>query len=593
MEYSEIVTLTENGFQISDKLLHPVGIYDNSRCWGAILENVGKIIKNEIPGHSEKHILLSPIPYNSWGSLIRIQARVKDEPASLSLLLGAIDNFGKGIEPFQTPNVIAISGVTTGYYNARLHILTESSDLRNESEKIRKSIVQNKITETSIYSSKVFERVINIRKHIHLEDEKKGFLYKSNDVQSYNYLWDEDIINEQFNSNIKNKHSNITIEEFQEQIGKSKVLNLSCEWLHTHALSYLYSKENQPFRFDYDLEEGLLKSSYDVESSIKSITHKLDLDLPALFLANFNPLSKYIRLVPLQRERLAKSLVKIRYKYECRSIDRNKDISICGSNGLLHHITSLLANNTSLKVDERPQNRYNFDIKNITSYSKRFSRRSEEGAVEIFSVVNSTNRVPSLDDVIEDVTNRIGNFQAETSKETHFTKTINVSTKSPFRIFLSCREEIKLDKWFMKILSKVSTKYGIDIEYSDKHADVVTTDVLSRLSSVDGLIAIYSITEIEQNDYMHTQDKSKFHPNLGWLLFEYGIAMGKNIPVVMLRDNTVVTTEQWGQWINVGKDSSQNFIDRKKHDELEQRLEGAVLAILKKLSTKSQDHISK
>ena len=86
MEYSEIVTLTKDGFQIPEKLLHPVGIYDGSRCWGTLITNIGEAIAGRSP-RPVNQIILSPIPFNSWACTVRIQARIDDKPAKLKSLI--------------------------------------------------------------------------------------------------------------------------------------------------------------------------------------------------------------------------------------------------------------------------------------------------------------------------------------------------------------------------------------------------------------------------------------------------------------------------------------------------------------------------
>lgn len=126
MEYSEIVTLTKDGFQIPEKLLHPVGIYDGSICWGALVRNIGYKIEPQDyrPYHPVNQILLSPIPFNSWACTVRIQARIKDQPGRLKSLIEVL-----ALSDLSA-NIISISENTSGYYNGSVNILVELYDTK-------------------------------------------------------------------------------------------------------------------------------------------------------------------------------------------------------------------------------------------------------------------------------------------------------------------------------------------------------------------------------------------------------------------------------------------------------------------------------
>lgn len=709
MEYSDIVTLTENGFSVQEKQLLPVGIFDGSRCWGAPVTNVGYEIgvRERRPSNQ---IILSPIPFNSWACTIRIQARVNDQPRMIYYLLDALND---QCDKLHT-NIISISDNTSGYYNGRVNLLVELVDFRGRAEKIQQLSIKKKEKRIDMtkYSIDLLQRISDINKCIQEADQKrdKKFLYYPDTDTGGNYLWKEmyflkkgiDVVvkkienvgneddyverlmvvyNELYNKKSENsenivehnkllviltsmlleykmRYVNYEFKEYadvgvyidiiksiqyvldQQKEFKSYCMNaLSCMWLRTQAMAYLYSEVEQPFRFDYVLKENIMKSEIHGESSSLRIAQHFDLDLPVMYLATFHSTNKYIRLVHLQNDNCHERLVKIGYKYSCsfnsskkkndvigcRRYDKYQavvvssadavnvesstgkvkctrdpcgycvdDISGNGSNGLLHYLTGGLSTEdrecSKIKInsDAEMHECFNMDIKNIISFSKRESRRYESGSIEILGyckgVVNK-----SLDEISLEIIKRIGRFGEECNREKgeyQFKSAIDVSFVTPYKIFLSCREEIKKDNTFNRIFKSVSKKYGVTIELSDESAEMVTSDVVNRLSSVNALIIVFSITDLEHQEYMQAPDKSKYNPNLGWLLFELGIGMGKLIPTVQLRDTTVVTKENWSQWINVGKDSALYFIDRKKPDQVEIELEKAIRAILSKLSVK-------
>jgi hypothetical protein len=720
MEYSDIFTLTEIGFNVQEKQLLPVGIFDGSRCWGAPITNVGSKIgvREERPSN---HIILSPIPFNSWACTIRIQARVIDRPRMIYYLLDALN---KKYNELYT-NVISISDNTSGYYNGRVSLLVELVDFRGRAEKIQKMEIENneKQRELTRYSVDLVNRIKGIKKCIvdaNGETKNGNFLYYPDADTGGNYLWKEmyylensikviiekikAVGNNEFSEfkTLIDKYGELYCEKAKEGKGKgesiahqknllSQIVNtveklkkdysdkqfqdeqssymkalsdivgdidkiveqreefksysinaLNCTWLRTQAMAYLYSEVEQPFRFDYMLKENIMKSDIHGESSSLRIAKHFDLDLPAMYLATFHSRSKYIRLVYLQNDNCHERIVKIGYKYSCSFnsgkrksnysgckhididqilvVDKPKDgsnegeianakctrnaceycvndIAGNGSNGLLHYLTGELSTAdeecSELKINEdaKMHECFNIDIKNIISFSKRESRRYESGSIEVLGycggVVNK-----SLDEISSEITRRIEKFGYDCKRANgmrQFKSTVDISFVNPYKIFLSCREEIKKDKTFNDIFKSVSKKYGVTIDVSDESAVMVTSDVVKKLSSADALIIVFSITDIEHQEYMQAADKSKYIPNLGWLLFELGIGMGKKIPTVQFRDTTVVTKDHWSHWINVGKDSALFFIDRKRPDYVEIELEKAIRAILAKLSVKKFD----
>lgn len=593
MEYSEVVSLTKNGFLIPEKLLHPVGIYDSSRCWGTPITNVGHLIGHRAENRPVNQILLSPIPFNSWACTIRIQVRIKDEPGKLKTLLQLLSD-----KDLKT-NIISVSGNPAGYYNGRINIFVEIYDLRAISKKVQLSIREHRdnknkiLEEITLYSIEVLKRISIIKDCINNNNESAkingtDFLYQTDIDTDGNYLW----------SNAEKDRiiqDNNYAGELCELFKCASVHSLSCRWLRTQAMAYLYSSIDQPLRFDHILNEKILKSSIQGECSSERIAQSLRLNIPSMFLAAFHPTSKYIRLFSLQTNNQQKKLIKIGYKYNCISnanIGKN-DISNNGSNGLLYYLTEKLSkpitlNTVSNQKNSRYPESFIFTIKNIISYSKRESRRSETGAIEILGCCEGISN-PPLEDISYSISSQIVGFESscQNNKETkQFNSTIDVGFATPYRIFLSCREEIKKDTTFKIIYERVARKYGVKIEISDESAEFVTSDVLNRFSLVDAFIIIFSITDTEHQEYMQATDKNKYTPNLGWLLFELGIGMGKKIPTVQLRDITVVTKEQWTQWLNVGKDTSSCFIDRKKPDQMEAHLEWAIRIIISKLSTR-------
>ena len=78
MRYSKIIQASEKGFSIDAHLLKPIGISNNSHCWGILLENHQDDDQHR-EGEQGRDLIISSLPYRSWACMVRMQIRVKND----------------------------------------------------------------------------------------------------------------------------------------------------------------------------------------------------------------------------------------------------------------------------------------------------------------------------------------------------------------------------------------------------------------------------------------------------------------------------------------------------------------------------------
>ncbi len=579
MEYSAMVTLTKKGFHIPEKLLYPVGIYNNTRCWGDFFENVGRFVESEGKNSNDKQvkqILISPVPYSSWACTVRIQARIIDKPDKLTDILNALSS-----DKIRA-NIIAISENTSGYNHGRVSLMLELYDMRKWARKIRgmgigsgdKDKINKKFKKTSEFSFNIFKRMDEIEKCLENGSLEDVFYDTGSDERSY--LWKKEYIEEILNKPEERDFKSAIENRIEDQ----QVKSVSYEWLRTTAICYLHTQEPHPLRLNYNSESCLL------ENDVERVIEKFGLTLPTPFMATFNPLSKYIRLFPMNREHNEKRLISLGLSYKCRAggrknpknLKKRGDISNSGTKGLLHEISQSLS-----KIESKNSTKnFSVNLKHIKSYSRRTTGLKETGRIDIVGVINKRGK-PNTDGTLETIKNQLGNMDISGFGES-FDYDIEVGYISPYKIFLSCREELKSNESFNSSLEKISEKYGVSFIFSEDHVDSVTPDVLSRLDEADAQLVIFSITDEERIGYVGSPNKNDFRPDLGWLLFEYGVSKGKGIPIEQIRDITVVTIDQWRAWIHISQDASPRYLKVMQGDFLE-NLDTAVSDLLIKITT--------
>ena len=313
------------------------------------------------------------------------------------------------------------------------------------------------------------------------------------------------------------------------------------KWLVSTAYCFFYH-QTQPFRFSYDAKRALLRySEHDAAES--RITRTLELTHPLLFLGSFNPLNKYIRFVSVQGEMNERRLIKLHYAYECTDKTKGKaaDVATNGSRGLLHDISGSLSTIHGSAT--------NINLRYVTSHTKRVSKATEKGEIEIIGTIEAHEKscTTNLPTDIERA--------ARNCKLPNCSLKVMLSYHTHYKIFLSCREELKGDRTFVGLCKRIESKYGVTFLFSSQYADSVTPDVLGKIDDADAMIVIFSITTSEHAEYIDSKQRTRYRPDLYWLVLECGIAKGKGKPLFQFRDTSVVLGADWEAWIKSDGDA--------------------------------------
>jgi hypothetical protein len=117
MYYGDDVVVTKKGLIIKEKALLPVGIADNSICWGVELAPHPDKIGDQFP-----HLVISAFPPEHWHSLFQIVVRIKNTKGSLELAAKALN--GLGI------NILSTQCAPSGHSHATWHLIGEDLQLK-------------------------------------------------------------------------------------------------------------------------------------------------------------------------------------------------------------------------------------------------------------------------------------------------------------------------------------------------------------------------------------------------------------------------------------------------------------------------------
>lgn len=318
MDYGALITLTDDGFQIPATSLTPIGVYNDTKCWGAFYQNT------DMPDFDEakQHLLLSPIPFGSWACAIRIIARVKDNTGMLHKLLSTL------MDDKLCLNIIAIAQTIGGYNHAMVTIVSEAIDLRKEADYIRKEVKDAEKNEAILgFAVKVAHRIVEIDEAISRKED--DFIYTKGKDKLNSESAKSQI--KQYCMDPETMDKKVSITNAIDTCLQMTVWNVN--WVSSTAYCFFYHP-TQPLRFLYDAKRALLRYS-DNDAIENRIARTLELPTPLLFLGSFDPLNKYVRLLCVQREMRERRLLKVRYTYECMDKRKDADIAKTGSRGSL------------------------------------------------------------------------------------------------------------------------------------------------------------------------------------------------------------------------------------------------------------------
>ena len=146
MKYSKLITTCSNGFYIDQHLLKPIGISENSHCWGVFVEP-------KKPNNHSNDLIISGLPFRSWACMIRMQIRIKNEDFE--------GNLKKLYEILyqNNMNIFYMQIIYSGYTHYLLDLILELTEFRDKVIKIREEANKKTYEINKYFSSPRFVKI--------------------------------------------------------------------------------------------------------------------------------------------------------------------------------------------------------------------------------------------------------------------------------------------------------------------------------------------------------------------------------------------------------------------------------------------------
>lgn len=522
MYYGDDILILETGVRVRPEALHPIGITNNSQCWGIQIASAPE--KGKPP-----HLLVSAFSPENWHILFRIEIELQNK-------IGAMYKVSEILENHDF-DILSTQCAPSGHSHASWHIIGVALDKEKEAtQALANSIAifepnqtaydesNNKFREklTEIFSvplmkySKELERIIT-REDDKESDEKKKFLhtrFRDNNTLLYKDL--ERFFNEdeaELLTRIKEHELYRPVES--RWLQQMAVFRSYSQAAQKGGINRHYARWNNPILFKYDASLCLLEPLGNENKGryIQVLNTCIQNDeLPIRAIAAFNHEEHYLRIV-LPESDQKKNSVSIQLEYSATF----GDSSNASSKGLLKEVAKILkdcevdmnyiSNTTSLRTDHR-----------------------EEGSLSLIGTPKQDLR----DKTLEKLEYRLKNID-KIMRDISFSK-ISVSKVGAKKIFISTKfdlfkQEVKPE--LKKHLCDLARKYGLDPVWggpengenpSGKKLDILQQDILEKILGADVFLQIIPEGAEEQT----------------WLLYELGIARGAELPCEICVDETEV-----------------------------------------------------
>jgi ribosome-binding factor A len=536
MPFGEILTLTSDGLMIEPHLVQSIGIYDKSRCWGKIVNNI--VIKNS---ELESHFIISTVPYVYWPAIIRIDIRVLNDVKSYLKALEIIKN--------NDVNIISLRTTHGGITHNDIQVIGEVSHLLND-KKALEDDTRSKFRPN--LSMLIFGKIYDIEDELEKENIETQFLYDTKNSDG-GVLYNEDRINK-IKWGFEQPKKNRVFGYIKEQLIK----NIHISWVRTLAI-YSILDPQEPFELIYDSQMKKLV----VDDKGKNLTRFKEevfkgKTLPNIVIGTFNPNKYYLRLKPVFNEFEEKKLFKITISYVCEKSIHTKN-SICI--GLTYEITKILKS---------------FNINPIKTKSKIVSGKleEEEGGINM-ACINEDRKIWEPLRLEKEIEARLNKNLKDIKNDKCTITSVKVRSFELFKIFFSMHNSY-YDKYKEEI-KKLGKKHGFLPIIVRSNTDQITNKIREEIDQIDALIQILNLNEQEQ--HMFLGGNENFVPDIGWLNLEWGAALIKKIPTVRVADITQFSEAQWiehakGEQLQPKYYKEGNFINV---------LEGAIKDIIDKL----------
>lgn len=558
MYFRDDIIITSRGLRIRPKALHPIGIADESVCWGIAVPPAPNE-QNRTPD-----LLISAFHPSSWHILFKLTIELIDEPGVLLKVVKLL-NEKKQI------NILSTQCAPSGYKHATWNIIGEALDEKDSINAGLEIAIKDFYKDIDAFDDanlpfrkllthKVSGRLLkygyDLESHLldanslaRTDSRHDFFLKRINRENTLLYSFDDDL--SWFAGEDGARATEF--ERFRMTLSQS----VQVRWLQQLATYRIYNQAQKdgrlndpnqedslkklpatwesPLRFKYNAKHSFLEPQSETDklkfgkivSECVTQREKDELrDFPIRTIAAFNPDEDFVRVSLPNKERKNKRLsIQVDYRVALGKRSSSTDFRDVSSIGLLENVTE--------KVSDKINLRY------ISNSLLSYSNSIEKGRISIIGVTKNDQEI--TEKLKNDIKGQL--LTVDSDRPNVEFEAPKVNKYGAKKIFLSTRLAfLKEDKPnFKNSLIDLVNSYGfmemvfVDgqaasyFDDGDNPAQNLEHEITERLASCDAFLQIYP-----------RLSNPNIEKDRDWLLFELGFARGRGMPYAICIDEMYV-----------------------------------------------------
>lgn len=544
MLYGDLVTLSPGGVLLGSKAVLPIGIFDKSICWGVWVQDATR--------HDQEHnahLVLSPLHPRHWPYLLRFELKLKEDVGSMAAAADVLRDHKMNIQFGESS--------PSGHHHATWNVVCEAVEVRARFESQVASLIERG-------EHRGNRAALNA-----LATDVAGAMYRAaHDVREalhrHGTFLHERIVNGQ--PKLLHDPDMITDEEARTAALDDVLQPVRFRWIQNLPKFAFYGVDAlRPQAFRFDQKRSILQAEEHDAFERMLQTQGLT-DLPTRAVASIYPEEHHVRLIPQPRRQL-RQVVQIDLRYRAQFNAGQGGAPQPGddtSMGLWADACGKLAS-------------HGLNLQRVTNKTVRHESNAEEGVLTLIGVQEDNRDPVNIPGLRAD----LARLPDDLRKRIHLEQP-NVSRLTMEQVFVSWRIDAPSGERTIEAAERWAKYFGLQPVVVNFPAGTANLEahVKERIRACSAMIQIVTMATDEWKRFM--RDPAQIAPQLNWLSFEYGMAMGRDIPVVRLVDRSILEVEDWQRELRIGAADVLLPFNSRDPDSLDTKIEQAMqrLAVL-------------
>ncbi len=576
MLHSDIVTLTTDGVVVHEKALQPLGIFDQSICWGVWVANPHT--KPSSYNYGAAHLIISPFHPRSWPFLFRLRIKLINDK-------GVLADACKWLAENHL-SILFAECIPDGFMHATWNIITESTKKQIQTLKSDKArfdkdhpwvrVDKENFREAQDLANKIVAEMLSQMRDIEQEFKKQinqpGLLRLRTWDKDEHFLYSAKVVDEIMGGKNKDSNSQIVKRLESQPYYVHYMRKLAYFSMYGGGLEVPFSLQYHADSALLKLEKGYIFSEFNQrmiappESDKKLAENKEQLPpslpLPSAAIVTFDTYERYLRLLPITQELLEEKLTRATVEYE---VENYPNPTAEDSQGLLGEICAEFA-------------KANVNLLHVSNKWTQYGSSKEAGLISFIADL-SADKYKLVEEGIKSINHILRRQPGHHLKHVKI-REVSIYKYPQLKLFVSTHFGHPRDKSVRKIIKDIARKLGFDGIIIETHVKEATDTVVNKIVHCDAFLQVLWFRKEDSPESI----------NFSWLDFEYGVASGKGLPTIRMVDTVRVTYDWWKRMITTNPDQRAiEFRSDLSDEDLTAQIRGAVEELTREVARRQQE----